>query len=82
MVGFQKFRCWLPKRGEDVLSGGTIVAVDVGEAAERYAEQFWNGYAESPQTWVVAVRGFGDIEVTIYEVEPEDNVTFYARRIA
>lgn len=67
----EDFRCWAPECGECVMSGGTIKALDPGNAAELYAETFWNDDPKQfPYTVKVAVRGFGDILVTVFGVEP------------
>lgn len=73
----REFRCWT--EGEcSPENGGDTMASDAEEAAEKYAELYFNAYAESPKDLDVFVRD-PDGAVTRWYVEAEYSVYYYAR---
>jgi hypothetical protein len=74
-----EYRCWT-KGEEKPENGGDATAPDAEEAAEKYAEDYFNAYAESPTDLVVFVRDPAGA-VTKWLVEAEYTVNFYAREM-
>jgi hypothetical protein len=71
-----EFRCWSESEGSPE-NGGTVFAHDACDAAEEYAETYFNGYAESPKDLDVFVRDPQGV-VEHWWVEAEYTVNFNA----